>query len=500
MNKLFKNIVLLIIVYSNIALAQDPSYNIEFDRITVNGKLADRDSLLISENDTIMFRYYCEIQNAERTPFLFRIELKNTEASSVKSWNEGSIIYHNLPKGEYEFKVSAFDIKKNWQTKPKSIFFEVDGEKIRLREKLKEKNANFTKNEKAESKFKKWVYIVGSFMVGAILVGIISAFWRPKTKTDTDKSGKKMEKSETLNQKLQLLQNENENLKTELSALRSQIDGLQRRTDDMKNRNRELEDNFQKISQTKEELESLQQQKDELFAMLIHDIKNPAGIIKSLVELLKGYDLSAIDQQQVMDDIVITSKKIVQLSQEVSRVLALESGNLHLQKVEASINEIAKGNYQRFKVKAKEKNIMLMFDDNESLPAVDIDENKIDEVFSNLISNAIKFTQNNGSVRIKGQKIDGSVVYEISDNGQGLTQEDLQRAFKRGAQLSARPTAGESSTGLGLWIVKKLIEAHGGRVWVRSTVGKGSTFAFSIPINQDVPAKSDLKFDYSSIS
>jgi signal transduction histidine kinase len=77
-----------------------------------------------------------------------------------------------------------------------------------------------------------------------------------------------------------------------------------------------------------------------------------------------------------------------------------------------------------------------------------------------------------------------NAVIEVSDNGLGLSEEDIKRAFSKGARLSAQPTNGEHSSGLGLWIVKKIVEAHHGRVWVRSILGKGSTFAFQIPVSQ----------------
>lgn len=500
MNKFLKNIILLVFVLlcSSNGFSLEPVYDVIFNEVYINGEIVNKDSILIGENDTIKFSYYCNIENAKKTPFLFRIELKNHQASAVKSWNESSITYHNLPKSEYEFKVSAFDIKKNWEADPKSIFFEVDGEKLKLKEeniqlisKLDEKKTDEKKTQPD------WIKLLISFLLGAIIVGVISAIRWKKTQTNSSKQRKKgqtMEEKQELERKLQLLQQENSGLKTELANLRAQIENLQKRTSEMKAQNRELEDSIQKINDTKAEVERLQEQKDDLFAMLIHDIKNPAGIIKSLVELLKGYDLSAIDQQEIMDDIVKTSKKIVQLSNEVSRVLALESGNLYLNKQTANVQLVVENVYRRFKVKAKEKNILLIFNKSINLPEIEFDEDKIDEILSNLVSNAIKFTQDGGSVRIKTQKIDSNIVFEVSDNGQGLSQEDLQLAFKRGAQLSARPTGGETSTGLGLWIVKKLVEAHNGRVWVRSSVGKGATFAFSLPINDILDAK-ELQFE-----
>ena len=97
------------------------------------------------------------------------------------------------------------------------------------------------------------------------------------------------------------------------------------------------------------------------------------------------------------------------------------------------------------------------------------------------MSNAIKKKKKKGKVRILTKKENNNMIVEISDNGLGLSEEDVQKAFQRGVRLSATPTAGESSSGFGLWIVKKLVEAHKGKVWIRSALGRGSTFAFSIP-------------------
>lgn len=116
-----------------------------------------------------------------------------------------------------------------------------------------------------------------------------------------------MNSSEEKNQQLMA---ENAQLRAELAALRGQIDAMQVRGDELYKRNKELEDSIDKISKNKNELEELQKQKDELFAMVIHDMKNPAGLIKGLVELLRSYDLSASEQGEVLDDLVETSRKL----------------------------------------------------------------------------------------------------------------------------------------------------------------------------------------------
>jgi two-component system, sensor histidine kinase and response regulator len=103
-------------------------------------------------------------------------------------------------------------------------------------------------------------------------------------------------------------------------------------------------------------------------------------------------------------------------------------------------------------------------------------------VMANLLSNAIKYSHPGGRVRIACEARPGEVVTHVKDTGQGLTPQDLEAIFKRFGKLSARPTGGESSTGLGLAIVKKIVELHGGRIWVESERGKGSTFSFSLPV------------------
>ncbi len=485
----FFYILLLLTFNLGFLTSQESGYSVEFSQVLINGKKIDfnEKTVILSEQDSITISYLCKNNKNEQTPFLFRTELLSGEQSAVKSISEPIIQYKKLPEGNYSFKLSAFDLKKNWTTKEIQLVFRVDNFEARLIKDINGLNTIINEQNKKIEEFKKkgdksaiatginWLSIIGGFLVASLIFALLYVFVKPKTKDDLNDESKR---------RFHRLELENNNLKAELSALRSQLDGLQRRTEDMRMRNRELEESVNKLMDSKSELEQLQAQKDELFAMLIHDIKNPAGIIKSLVELLRSYDLSATDQQSIIDDILSTTKVIVQLSQEVSRVLALEGGKLNMDFRVANLNGICKNVYNRFKVKSNEKSISFLYDVPDGLPDIKLDDGKIDEVLSNLVSNAIKFTQKGGSIRLKAQQIDATVVIEVSDNGLGLSEEDLNSAFKRGAQLSAKPTGGESSTGLGLWIVKKLVEAHNGRVWVRSSLGKGSTFAFSLPLEQ----------------
>lgn len=271
-------------------------------------------------------------------------------------------------------------------------------------------------------------------------------------------------------------------LRNEIENLRAQIDGLVERTRELELRNKELQEQIHSLSQNKLDLEKLQTQKDELFAQIIHDIKNPAAIIHNLVELLRSYDNQAIDQQEIIQDIELTSQRILKLSQEFSRIVALEANRIPIEVMEAPLNEVVRDIVRLNQFNAERKSIKLLSELSEDIPDAEFDPQKISEVIENLVSNAIKFTNPGGIVKVRTYQKDAFVCCEVIDTGIGLTEEDIKKAFTKGAKLSAKPTAGESSTGLGLWIVKKLIDVHKGKVWVKSVLGKGSTFGFYLPI------------------
>ncbi len=458
--------------------------------------------LVFADTDSITFYYHCNVGNSEKKPFLFRIMLKTERDSSVRSVGSAVAMYKSLREDDYQFTVYAFDLERKWQTEPVSIKFSVDNRETELAKKIE----SMTKDQLSKdslityytqehpSTFGPFDLYTFALAVGSGLAfSLIIAFVLNRSKRNEIK--RILENIETGADDVgnnvgdnggdSNLEVENGKLKAELSALRSQIDAMNIRSKDLSQKNGELEESVSKLAKSKKELEELQDQKDELFAIVIHDIKNPANLIKSLVELLRSYDLTATEQQEVINDIVETTSQIVILSQEVSRILALEGGSMKLFIEGNNLNEIIKDVFQRNKIAADNKKISFLLDLPDGLPFAQFDAQKIGEVIDNLVSNAIKFTPKNGAIRIKSSLVEESIIIEVSDNGLGLSEEDIKQAFKRGSKLSARPTAGESSTGLGLWIVKKLVEAHDGKVWVRSAVGKGSTFAFSIPVKQN---------------
>lgn len=514
-----KNFLFKIIIYGFIFIGifgftisqnRDPNPMLRetiIESIQVNGKSLPKErmaNIIIATNDSITFIFSCFVKGGERNDFLFRLILKNERDSSNRVFHQPVCSYKGLDEQNYSLYIQAFDPQGQWTATSAFVRFRVNNYEARLQSQLdslrkavaiKDSLEIIEKNKTAKGGMKTndLLMIAGAVFGGISLFGIVFFIVKFVIKSKSKKNGSKTDKQSANMAEYQLtgkpdmdkLVVENSNLKAEISALRGQIDAMHARSGELRTQNKELQEKVNRIQTSKTELEELQKQKDELFAIIIHDIKNPASLIKSLVELLRSYDLSAIEQQEVIADIVETTSRIVSLSQEVSRILALEGNKLHLEFSNLNVNEIIRSVYHRNQVAADNKNIKFSANYGKNVPKSDMDPQKIEDVLDNLVSNAIKFTQNGGIVALSSKFENGVIIVDVKDNGLGLSQDDVKRAFQRGARLSAAPTAGEHSTGLGLWIVKKLVESHNGKVWVKSALGKGSTFSFSIPLNTD---------------
>ena len=132
---------------------------------------------------------------------------------------------------------------------------------------------------------------------------------------------------------------------------------------------------------------------------------------------------------------------------------------------------------------AKTKSIDLKLTLKEPMPSVSFDAERISQVVTNLVSNAIKYSHPETTVTLSATTSGSRLQISVTDQGQGIPEDELPNLFKDFGRTSVKPTGGERSIGLGLAIVRRLVEAHGGRVWVRSEVGQGSTFCFSLPID-----------------
>lgn len=231
-------------------------------------------------------------------------------------------------------------------------------------------------------------------------------------------------------------------------------------------------------------LAELNELKNELLGMAAHDVRNPLTTIKWNADmLLDGLAGPLTDKQaQLTGRIKSTGDYMLHLVNELLDVSKIEAGKLELSTKPCDLVEFLQSRSPEYQQRAEQKNIRVRLNQPGGAPIrVMMDQNRIAQVVDNLISNAIKFSQPDTTVTVCVRTSDEGAEVAVADQGQGIPEEERDQLFKPFARTTVRATAGEKSTGLGLAICKKIVDAHGGRIWVDSEVGKGSTFCFRLP-------------------
>lgn len=249
----------------------------------------------------------------------------------------------------------------------------------------------------------------------------------------------------------------------------------------------EVSDDVQKWAQNRrDEIEVLQnneQFRKEFLMNLTHELRTPIFTVQGFIEtLLNG----AIDDKEVNRRFLTNASKgierLVRLVDDLAEITKLESGKIPIVKEDFFIQELITEVFEELSLKAKERNIKFTFKKGtEGALEVSADKQKIKQVLVNLIENVLKYGNENGTVTAGCYLVDDAHVYvELSDDGPGIAEEHLSRIFERFYRADRSRNSKIGGTGLGLSIVKHIIEAHGQTVTVRSTVGVGSSFGFTL--------------------
>jgi two-component system phosphate regulon sensor histidine kinase PhoR len=235
------------------------------------------------------------------------------------------------------------------------------------------------------------------------------------------------------------------------------------------------------IIQDLTEMHRLQTMRQQFLGNISHELRTPLASLKALVETIRDAVVEDPDAARRFLDLaekeVDSLAQIVQESLELSRI---ESGRLPLRLSPTPVADLIPSVVERLGAQAERAGLEVSSDLPDGLPDVLADSERIRQAMSNLLHNAIKFTPPGGRVHISAERVDDEVVISITDTGVGISREDLPRVFERFYKADrARAKAG---TGLGLAIAKHIVEGHGGKIWVDSVEGQGSTFSFSLPI------------------
>ncbi|MBI4397016.1 MAG: HAMP domain-containing histidine kinase [Elusimicrobia bacterium] len=242
----------------------------------------------------------------------------------------------------------------------------------------------------------------------------------------------------------------------------------------------DLADQKAAIERQNEELRRLGEMKNAFLGVAAHDLRSPITYIQMAVSHLLNHQIPEVDRQSFMRDIQIQTRYMSALLNDLLDISHIESGKFSVNFDSIPLADFLEDAVQRHAKMAEPKGICVVL---ESPPqgSVSADPLRLRQVIDNLISNAVKFSPAGTLVQVHAGFTGTGWRVAVQDNGPGISLKDQEVLFQDFAHLSARPSSPEKSTGLGLAITRRIIEAHGGRIAVNSSPGKGSTFWFTIP-------------------
>lgn len=244
---------------------------------------------------------------------------------------------------------------------------------------------------------------------------------------------------------------------------------------------------YEQVQENYARLQELEQLRDSLTHMVVHDLRTPlTSVISGLQTMQMIGELNEI-HTELLDMALGGGEILLRMINDLLDISKMEAGQLKLEMVELDTRRVAKTSLQQVAMLAQHKGIELE-DAAAQLPVLRADEDKLTRTLTNLLGNAIKFTPIGGKVTLlSGEHQNGEegsgVWFAVSDTGEGIPPEAFERIFEKFGQVESRSQGRKMSTGLGLTFCKMAVEAHGGRIWVESELGKGSTFQFVIPLN-----------------
>ncbi|MBS1505186.1 MAG: tetratricopeptide repeat-containing sensor histidine kinase [Bacteroidetes bacterium] len=236
------------------------------------------------------------------------------------------------------------------------------------------------------------------------------------------------------------------------------------------------------IEEKNARLEALNQEKNNLMGIVAHDLKSPFNSIGGITNILPLAGPLNDEQKKfvsLINNVVESSRTLIQDLLDLS---ALENREIKIGREPVNVTDLMTGVYAKHTLQAQKKGITLEVSEEAKDAVIVSDHRHIERILDNLISNALKFSQPSTHVAIGSKLESGQVQFYVKDQGPGISAEDQKNLFKKFRKLSAQPTQGESSSGLGLSIVKALVEELGGNIAVESELGKGTTFTCTLPI------------------
>lgn len=238
------------------------------------------------------------------------------------------------------------------------------------------------------------------------------------------------------------------------------------------------------IQQKNIQLEKLIRDKNEMLGIAAHDLKNPLTGINSYLSIIKNQQLDDAEKNTFFNFIENNVNRTLSIISDLLEVNVVEDGSINLQMSQFNINDILYSLTETYKLLCEEKNIDLKFSYDNAISNIISDKDRTFQIIDNLVSNAIKFSPKNTTITISSSlnTPKNEVYVKVSDQGPGFSTDDKEKLYTKFSRLSAKPTNREQSTGLGLYIVKKVVDLLNGSVKLISYPDHGATFIITLPI------------------
>jgi signal transduction histidine kinase/ligand-binding sensor domain-containing protein len=318
-----------------------------------------------------------------------------------------------------------------------------------------------------------------------IIVGGIITYFRLKTQILRIRQAElkklvEMRTAELLNSNKKLTENKIQ-LEEQSIKLQAQSENLINTNNLLVEKQNLILEQTEQLRKTNEQLSLLNATKDKFFSIIAHDLRNPFNVLMGLSEIMyKGNNLSAEKMKKYSEIIYVSSKSGYNLLENLLQWSRSQTGNITFEPTIINLQNIAEETIELLEGAAERKNLTINQEIGPEITAF-ADEIMIQTILRNLISNAIKFSNENGIITISAVNTNNLIEICVEDNGIGISEDALNKLFKVDTTISTKGTLNETGTGLGLLLCKEFVDKHNGRLWVESQVKVGSKFKFTIP-------------------
>jgi signal transduction histidine kinase len=241
---------------------------------------------------------------------------------------------------------------------------------------------------------------------------------------------------------------------------------------------------FREIQDKSGQLEIANKHKSEFLANMSHELRTPLNAIIGFSEVLQEKLFGDVNEKQLdyLNDIHTSGKHLLGLINDILDLSKVEAGRMELDLASFDVVPALANAMTLVRERAQRHNIDLHMDVDPGLGVATADERKLKQIVVNLLTNAVKFTPDGGSVFVTARRETDTLVISVRDTGIGIAPDDHEAVFEEFRQVGRHYTNKQEGTGLGLTLTRRFVELHGGRIWVESEPGRGSTFTFTIPV------------------